>query len=209
MESKEKRVARYIRISHIDQNTARQEAKTKKGERVFLDKISGSIAFNQRPAAMKLMEAISANEIDELVITSMDRLGRDAYNCQVVLNYLTGMKINVRVEDLGIESMTKGKPNPMFKLITDVLANVAEIERTHLLERQAEGIAIAKTKGAYRGRPTGTGKTAQQLVDENKDIVKRLKDGTSIRDTGKLTKKSPTTVQRVKKAMIELGIELI
>ena len=198
----------YQRISTIQQSTARQEKKAARDEKIFTDKISGAVPFGQRPGGKELLDAVDNNEINHLTVSSIDRLGRDVFDIQKTINYLTEKGVTVQVSNLGdLKSLVNGVSNPMFKMITDVLANVSQMERDSIKERQAEGIAIGKSRGVYRGRPVGTGKTAQELVDENKDIVKRLKDGTSIRDTGTLTGKSPTTVQRVKKAMAELKLE--
>ena len=198
----------YQRVSTIQQKTDRQEVKASKGDKVFTDKISGAVPFSQRPGGKELLEAVEAGLITHVTVSSIDRLGRDAFDIQTTINNLTKSGVTIQVSNLGdLKSLIDGKENYMFKLVTDILSNLAQLERLNIKERQAEGIAIAKTKGVYQGRPVGTGKTAQQLVDENKDIVKRLKDGTSIRDTGTLTGKSPTTVQRVKKALAELEIK--
>lgn len=200
--------ARYLRISSLTQSTQRQESKIKKGEKVFTDRVSGAIPFKDRPAAKLLIEAIEANEINFLTVQEISRLGRNTFDIQETLEYLNEREITLQVENLGdLKSLVDGKPNPMFKLIVDVLANISQMTRDNIKEAQAQGIAEAiKDPSKYLGRPKGTGKPAQTLVDENKDIVRRLKAGESIRNIGKITDHSPTHVQKVKKAMTELGL---
>lgn len=197
----------YQRVSTLQQKTDRQEIKAEKGVKIFTDKVSGAVPFAERPAGKQLLDAIEKGKVTHLTVSSIDRLGRDSFNIQSTIDGIINKGVTIRVLNLdGLQShLDNGKPNSMFKLITDVLSNVAQMERDSIKERQKEGIAIAKAKGVYRGRPIGTGKEAKRILDENKDIVKRLKEGQSIRNSATLTGKSPTTVQKVKKAMIELS----
>ena len=84
-------------------------------------------------------------------------------------------------------------------MIVSVLANVAEMERENIKERQREGITIAKAKGVYHGRKQGTELTSEQLLEKYKSVVKELNQGESIRRTAKLCEVSPATVQKIKK----------
>ncbi len=81
------------------------------------------------------------------------------------------------------------------------MANIAEMERETLLERQREGIAIAKAKGIYKGREKGTTESKEDFLAKYKDVIKYLKQGQSLRNTVKLTGVSLGTVQKVKRMM--------
>ena len=91
--------------------------------------------------------------------------------------------------------------NSAFSMIVSVLANVAEMERENIKERQREGIAIAKAKGIYHGRKQGTELTDEQLLEKYKPIVKELRSGESIRRIAKLCQVSPATVQKIKRIL--------
>lgn len=78
------------------------------------------------------------------------------------------------------------------------MANVAEMERQTLLERQQEGIAIAKAKGVYKGRLKGTTETDSEVLAKYKDVVKFIKMGKSLRDVKSRCNVSLATVQKVK-----------
>ena len=128
------KTAKYIRVSTTEQNIDRQSTLNHKQ---YIDKCSGSIPFNERPNAIKLLNDITNKKIDTVIVHSICRLGRNAFDIQTVLNTLSNLNINVYVENIGLYSMIENKPNSIFKMITDVLSNVAEMERISLLERRA------------------------------------------------------------------------
>ena len=193
--------ARYIRTSSGSQNQARQLAKQHPDEKIFIDVVSGSVHFADREQGKALINAIQSKEITYLSVSSVDRLGRGTFDIQNTLNWLTEQGVNVHVDNLGIDSLDKkGKPNPMFKMIVDVLANVANMERESILERQQEGIRIAKAQGKYKGRVLGSAESPEQKLSKHKDIVKYLKEGRlTLEEIGKQTGKSLSTVKRINK----------
>lgn len=190
--------ARYIRVSTGNQKTARQEAKANKDEKIFLDVVSGSIPFHEREKGKELIKEIEAKRIDYVSVSSIDRLGRNLYDIISTLEFLKNSKVIIKVDNLGIESLIDGKENQAFKLIVSVMANIAEMERESILERQKEGIAIAKAKGVYKGRELGSKESDTDFLSKYKEVVKSLKKGNSIRDTAKICSVSLGTVQKVK-----------
>ncbi|WP_338840568.1 recombinase family protein [Flavobacterium ginsenosidimutans] len=196
------KTAKYIRVSTTEQNVDRQLTSTHKQ---YVDKCSGSIPFNERPSAIKLLKDISDKKIDTLNVHSIDRLGRNAFDIQSTLNLLSRLNINVYVENIGLYSMIENKPNSIFKMITDVLSNVAEMERTSILERQKEGILIAKAKGTYKGRQLNTNETPQQFLSKyNQSHLELIKDKNySIRKLASITNLSNNTIVKIKKALIQ------
>jgi DNA invertase Pin-like site-specific DNA recombinase len=195
------RKARYIRVSTGNQKTARQEARQNKDEIIFTDIVSGSIPFEDREKGKDLMKAIQSGEIDYVSVSSIDRLGRNLYNILTTLEFFKENGIILKVDNLGIESLVNGKENSAFKLIISVMANIAEMERESILERQREGIALAKLKGIYKGRVLGSKESEEDFLAKYKEVVKSLKKGNSVRDTAKICKVSTGTVQKVKRLM--------
>ena len=195
------RKARYIRVSTGNQKTARQEARQSKDEILFTDIVSGSIPFEDREKGKDLMKAIQSGEIDYVSVSSIDRLGRNLYNILTTLEFFKENGIILKVDNLGIESLINGKENSAFKLIISVMANIAEMERESILERQREGIALAKLKGIYKGRVLGSKESEEDFLAKYKEVVKSLKKGNSVRDTAKICKVSTGTVQKVKRLM--------
>ncbi|MBF4485599.1 recombinase family protein [Flavobacterium sp. CSZ] len=194
------KTAKYIRVSTTEQNIDRQSTANHKQ---YIDKCSGSIPFNERPSAVKLLKDISDKKIDMVIVHSIDRLGRNAFDIQTTLNMLSNLNINVHVENIGLYSMIDDKPNAIFKMITDVLSNVAEMERTSLLERQKEGILIAKAKGTYKGRQLNTIETPQQFLSKyNQSHLELIKDKNySIRKLASITNLSNNTIVKIRKML--------
>ena len=135
----------YVRVSTLDQNERRQL----EGEildRVFTDKASGRDA--SRPELTELLRF--AREGDTVVVHSMDRLARNLDDLRSLVQTLT--RKGVRVEFLKEGLVFTGEDSPMANLMLSVMGAFAEFERSLIRERQREGIALAKQRGAYRGR---------------------------------------------------------
>ena len=135
----------YVRVSSFDQNPERQLEHVEVG-RVFTDKASGK--DTQRPELDSLLAFV--REGDTVVVHSMDRLARNLDDLHRLVQKLT--KRGVRIEFVK-ESLTfTGEDSPMANLMLSVMGAFAEFERALIRERQREGIALAKQRGAYRGR---------------------------------------------------------
>lgn len=190
--------ARYIRTSSISQNEARQLARQNPDEVVYLDKISGAIPFSERPQARKLLQDIADGKIEMVSTSSIDRLGRNTINILSTIETFHKAGVTLKVDNLGLESLINGKENPTFKLIVSVLANISELERASLRERQLEGIAEAKKRGTYKGREKGTTIDKEVILQKYKEVVRLLKMKKSLRDVASRCEVSLGTVQKVK-----------
>jgi DNA invertase Pin-like site-specific DNA recombinase len=195
--------ARYIRTSTLSQNEARQVAKQHADETLFIDKISGAIHFSERPQAKELLKAVRSGEVNYISVSSIDRLGRSTLDVLQSIEAFTKAGVILKVDNLGLESLIAGKENPTFKLIVSVLANISEMERATLRERQLEGIAEAKKRGAYKGREKGTMETVEEVLAKHSKVVAYLKRKVkpSYSEIAKLCDCSKNTVQKVKKVL--------
>ncbi|WP_337084889.1 recombinase family protein [Elizabethkingia anophelis] len=193
--------ARYIRVSTGNQNTERQLKKNHPNEKLYIDIVSGAIPFKERGQGNKLIQDIEADSIKYISVHSIDRLGRNLFDILATLELLNEKKVTLKVDNLGIESLVNNKPNSAFKLIISVMANIAEMERETMLERQKEGIKIAIAKGVYKGRVKGSKESDEQVLSKYKEVVKYLKRGQSLRDIAKLCNVSLGTVQKVKRIL--------
>lgn len=198
-------MATYVRVSTFEQNISRQ-LKNKEGE-VYWDKVSGMVAFEDRENASKLLTDARKGKIDEVEVHSIDRLGRDAINVLQTIKTFTELGVNVKSKKEGLNTLLdNGDQNPVAKLLVSVLSTLAEIDYNNRREAQREGIEKAKAEGKYKGRTNGTGLTDSELIEKHSDIVEELNRGESIRRTARLTEKSKSTVQRVKKTLSRLEI---
>src|SRR5271155_5574393 len=135
----------YARVSTYDQNPDRQLDNTQV-TRTFVDKASGKDV--KRPQFEALMSFVRAG--DTVVVHRMDRLARNLDDLRSIVQTLTqrGICIEFVKESLKFS----GEDSPMAILMLSVMGAFAEFERSLIRERQREGIALAKQRGAYRGR---------------------------------------------------------
>jgi DNA invertase Pin-like site-specific DNA recombinase len=147
----------YQRVSTLDQNTARQLDGIEL-DKVFTDRASGKDA--NRPELARAIDYV--RDGDTLVVHSMDRLARNLEDLRRIVRELTSSGVKVEFVK---ESLTfAGDDSPMNTLLLSMLGAVAEFERSMILERQREGIAIAKAAGKYKGRKASlTDPQVQQL----------------------------------------------
>lgn len=135
----------YVRVSTIDQNPARQEAMLKDMgvEKIFMDKLSGKNL--ERPQFKEMMQFIRSG--DELFIESFSRLSRDVKDLLRTVETLEqkGVKLISKKENINTST-------PQGRLMLGMFAILSQFEREMMLERQKEGIAIAKAEGKYKGR---------------------------------------------------------
>jgi DNA invertase Pin-like site-specific DNA recombinase len=135
----------YIRVSSFDQNPKRQLENTLL-DKTFTDKASGKDVHRPELDALKAF----AREGDTIIVHSMDRLARNLDDLRRVVQELTGR--GIRVEFVKESITFTGEDSPMANLMLSVMGAFAEFERELIRERQLEGIALAKQRGAYQGR---------------------------------------------------------
>ena len=138
----------YVRVSSADQNPARQYEALGEVAKVFEDKISGK-SRAERPALAALVEYV--REGDLVRVASFDRLARSLGDLLAILAEINDKGASVQFLKEGL-TFTPGASDPYARFQAHILGAVAELERNLIRERQREGIALAKGRGAYRGR---------------------------------------------------------
>lgn len=157
----------YIRVSTADQNTARQEEMFKdlKIDKYYVEKVSGK-NIKDRPELIKMMDYV--REGDVVIVESISRFGRSLKDLLSLIEQLDNKGVQFR-------SLKEGDINttsPTGKLVFSIFASLAEFERETIKLRQAEGIAIAKANGVYKGRTR-----IKYNEDEFKDLYDRWMEG--------------------------------
>ena len=153
----------YIRISTVGQNTARQEVLMQElgVEKVFIDRMSGK--NTNRPQLKEMM--VFVRQGDTVIVESISRFARNTRDLLDLVEQLTKKGVEFVSRKENIDTTT-----PTGKFMLTIFGAVAELEREYILQRQAEGIAIAKEKGVYKGR--------QRIVrPEFENVVKLWRDG--------------------------------
>lgn len=157
----------YCRVSTTGQTTANQiQEITNAGfaiqsQRVIEETVSGSVPAKERKGFQKLLERIE--ESDVLVVTKLDRLGRNAIDVRSTVEFLAAKGVRVHCLALGGVDLT----SPAGKMTMAVIASVAEFERDLLVERTQAGLERAKSEGKKLGRPSSNkGAHVAQLKSE-------------------------------------------
>ena len=140
----------YARVSSKEQHLDRQLAALKDVDKLFTDKLSG--ANTNRPELQKMLAYIREGDI--VLVTELDRLGRNNQDLTKIMNTIQNKGATLDV--LNLPSMT-GIADPnlrqlMTNLIIELYKYQAESERKRIIERQQQGIALAKRQGKYHGR---------------------------------------------------------
>src|SRR5215211_2507651 len=135
----------YIRVSTLDQQSGRQ-LEGPELDRTFVDHASGKDA--KRPQLEELLNFVRTG--DTVIVHSMDRLARNLDDLRRIVQALTNK--GIRIEFVKEKLTFTGEDSPMANLMLSVMGAFAEFERSLIKERQREGIALAKQRGAYRGR---------------------------------------------------------
>jgi DNA invertase Pin-like site-specific DNA recombinase len=135
----------YIRVSTQEQNTIRQEVLMKSlgVDEIYIDRMSGKNA--NRPELQKMMEYVRKG--DTVIVESISRFARNTRDLLELVEQLTAKGVEFVSRKEAIDTTT-----PTGKFMLTVFGAVAELEREYILQRQREGIAIAKEQGKYKGR---------------------------------------------------------
>mgnify|MGYP005997215649 CR=1 FL=1 len=164
----------YCRVSTAEQTTDNQIAEIQsagydiRDDRIVVETISGSTSAMARPEFAKLVEKLERGDV--LIVTKLDRLGRNAMDVRSTIETLAGADVRVVCQQLGGVDLT----SPAGKMTMGVIAAVAEFERDLLVERTQSGLDRAKRSGKRLGRPRALSR--QQLTE----IVARRAQGASL-----------------------------
>nr|WP_325305661.1 recombinase family protein [uncultured Dysosmobacter sp.] len=135
----------YVRTSTADQNTARQEVLMESlgVDQVYIDHVSGK--NTDRPELKRMM--LFVREGDTVIVESISRFARNTKDLLDLVERLTAKGVEFVSKKEAIDTTT-----PSGKFMLTIFGAVAELEREYILQRQREGIAIAKEQGIYKGR---------------------------------------------------------
>jgi len=198
-ELKMTRVFAYCRVSTAEQTTDNQVQEIAaagfqvKPQRAITETISGSVAASERKGFKTLLNKLEAGDV--LVVTKLDRLGRNAMDVRATVEKLTGLGVRVHCLALGGVDLT----SPAGKMTMGVIAAVAEFERDLLIERTQAGLSRVKSEGKVLGRP-------QRLNKLQADAVRgRVANGESVASLAREFGSSRQTIMRVRDSQVYPG----
>lgn len=186
------RVFAYCRVSTLDQTTANQRREIEAAgfsidkRRIVEESITGSIASSQRPGFVRLLDRLETGDV--LVVTKLDRLGRNAMDVRTTVERLAELGVRVHCLALGGVDLTSAAG----KMTMQVIAAVAEFERDLLIERTHAGISRAKAAGKTFGRPPALSPQQQDKV------ARRIAAGDAIAAIARDFRTTRQTVMRVR-----------
>lgn len=186
----------YSRVSTSGQTTSNQtleiETAGYEADQAYSETISGKVPAAERPEFAKMLDAIErTRKPKRLVVTKLDRLGRDAGDIHQTVKRLEAMGCAVKVLQLGDIDLTSAGG----KIILGTLSAVAEVERDILIERTHAGLARARDEGKTLGRPRVTDD------DSRKNILNQLNAGFSVSQVARDHAVSRATVIRIRDAV--------
>lgn len=196
------RVFAYCRVSTADQTTDNQVQEIAASgfavdpHRIITETVSGSVAAMERKGFCALMNKLEATDV--LVVTKLDRLGRNAMDVRATVEHLAGIGVRVHCLALGGADLTSAAG----KMTMGVIAAVAEFERDLLIERTQSGLARAKSQGKTLGRPRGLGE------DAIKTVVARLAQGETVAALAREFGTSRQSIMRIRLASAQTNHEL-
>ena len=190
------RLFAYCRVSTLDQTAANQVHEISRAgfaiapQRIIEETVSGSVAALERKGFVKLLDKLEAGDV--LVVTKLDRLGRNAMDVRATVERLETSGVRVHCLALGGVDLT----SPAGKMTMQVINAVAEFERDLLIERTNAGIKRAKAEGKSFGRPSALSETQQNEVKQH------IKAGVAIAQIAKEYKTSRQTIMRLRTGMV-------
>ena len=184
----------YARVSTVGQTTENQVAEVRAAgfavqpSRVITETISGSAPAMQRPAFRRLVDRLEADDV--LVVTKLDRLGRNAMDVRTTVDALAALSVRVHCLALGGVDLTSSAG----RMTMQVIAAVAEFERDLLVERTQAGLSRARSTGKKLGRP------ASLSEDQKRQVAARLDAGVSVSTLARELGTSRQTIIRARSA---------
>ncbi|EDL2731008.1 recombinase family protein [Escherichia coli] len=186
------RIFAYCRVSTLEQTTENQRREIESAgfnvrpQRIIEEQISGSVAASERPGFNRLLDRLESGDV--LIVTKLDRLGRNAMDIRKTVEQLAESGIRVHCLALGGVDLT----SPAGKMTMQVISAVAEFERDLLLERTYSGIARARDAGKRFGRPPVLNE------EQTQKVLERIKSGASISAIAREFRTTRQTILRVR-----------
>ena len=189
------RVFAYCRVSTAEQTTDNQVQEIAasgflvNGQRIVTETVSGSVAAMERKGFLALLNKLESGDV--LVVTKLDRLGRNAMDVRSTVERLAGLGVRVHCLALGGSDLT----SPAGKMIMTVIAAMAEFERDLLVERTQSGLARAKSQGKTLGRPQSLSEAAIKAV------LARLAQGEAVAALAREFGTSRQSIMRIRQSV--------
>ena len=152
-------------------------------KKIFANKVSGAKRNEERPEIMEMIEYVRTHEIDRVCVLEISRLGRNTLEALKVIQLLDEKGICLYVKNYNLETIIKGKVNPVASLICTILLEIAQME--------------CKADGIKMGRPTTYKKPDDKMKVQYAKEISLLKKGLSLRQIQAITGTSIMTIRKL------------
>lgn len=170
---------------------------------VFEEKISGAKRNSERPILIEALEFCRKEHVDMLLVSELSRLGRNAFEVLETVKGLVDDKINLYLQKEKITLLDEDRQPSLFApIMIATLSTCAQLERENIKFRLNSGRQLYIERGGKLGRKQGSVKSMEKKKEEYKDVISYLKKGISVRNVAKLSGKSVSTVQRIRKEFL-------
>lgn len=199
---------KYNRVSTIQQSGDRFLVDNDPYDFIFLDKVSGSVSFKDRPKGKEVTKLVNEGKVLEFITEEFSRIGRNTGDVIKTLEWLEENEVNVIVRNIGLQSRPNGQKNPIWKMISSVMSSLYEMELENIKERTMVGRQVYLQNGGILGRPSGSNETEMKFLqkENSQKVIKSLKRGLTIREVSKVAGVSTRTTMKVKKTAIKHGM---
>ena len=175
--------------------------------KIFANKISGAKKNIERKEITEMLDYLSENTIDKVVVLEISRLGRNTLEALKVIELLNEKGICLYIKNYGISTLDEnGKPNPIASLLTTILLEIAAMERLTISERMRSGhkayLQNCRANNLPIGRPSTYRKSDEAYREQYAKEISLLKKGISLRNIKAITGSSVNTLLLLKQKFI-------
>jgi len=210
-----KRVVLLNRVSTSTQSTERQlrdltevcDSKSWNIVNVFDEVGSGYKTNEDREVLNQMIDYCKTNKVDMIVVSELSRLGRCTSQVLSLINKLNDNEISLYIQMNNIETLDDDKkPNPLTMFMLSILSSVNNMEKSITLDRMNSGRENYIKNGGKIGRKVGSTISKEDKLKQHQDVIEYLNKGYKYDDIVKLTGKSLSTIQRVKKLVNNVSL---
>lgn len=201
------KVVLYYRVSTSAQDYSHQQAALRKYAKThhyeivkeFGEKISGAKKIEERAAIKELLDFVSQNKVDKVVIYEASRLSRRQIDFLSIIEQLTELGVSLYILQSGLETLLPDRtPSPIANLVLGIMSQFNSLEKNLIRARMSVGYEHYRDKGGRVGRKNGYRKSESEFRTQYDREISLLKIGNSLSDVRAITGTSINTLRKLK-----------
>ncbi len=166
------------------------------------EKISGGVKNEERPGLTKMMELVTQNKVDKILVWEASRISRVGFQAARIINELNEHGVSLYIKTYNLETLDEnGEVNALAQFMLSLLNEFSSVERMAIKSRLSSGYERFRANNGVVGRKPNSFESTNTFLEKHSDAVKLLKKGISIRNVAQLTGRSTKTIQKIKKLL--------